>query len=72
MSYRPKFDCLCPLYIRDTQKRIHCKGVANVDSLKLIFEDEKSKLKYIQKNCTKCNPDGCEIYQLLKKKYEDK
>ena len=69
MGYRPKFDCLCPFYITDTEKRIQCEGTTGLESIKLIFETEEDKLKFIKKNCTHDNPEGCDLYQILIKKY---
>ena len=69
MSYKPRYITSCPFYQSEGEKVIICEGVGTAKNLKMVFEDEQTKFDYEKKHCCKCNPEGCDIYKLLVKKY---
>ena len=69
MGYRPKYICNCPFYEYETEKRIFCEGIDSAAGNIMTFNSEEEKNKFIVKNCVKCMPGACKLFELLTEKY---
>ena len=70
--YEAKF-VKCPFYRRHDANRIVCEGLANGNTINLVYESTADKKNYMKEVCysiLECR--DCPVYIMLDQKYEDK
>lgn len=60
----------CPFFNRETAQAILCEGFTKQSVLMTKFPNEKKKIAYINKYCTRCTGGDCYLAKSQFERYE--